>query len=220
MNTVKRKLLTKKKSLELSFENIKILKNRTASQSITQQHQTTSPAKQNDSKLISSISEYTLSRNEPDEEVSNHNDESLKLKDTSINKIASKTERQEEVEMNKLFPDNENEFLNNVENKNKKLWILNDKNNKYKIIFISIISYYFINNSPFLIGLALGILITSLISFCYFKLNFKSQDTKGEFTREQKLEEKTDKQYKLFVGEKCDKNFCGVYKVIFKGAFF
>ena len=215
MNSVKRKLLTKKKSLELSFENIKILKNR----SITQ----TPSTKQNDKLISSSTSEYTLLNKSVEEEVkiinnnnNNNNDDgdedlskNNKLDETN-NSIKNETK---EVDLNKLFPDTENEFVNykelKIEQNNKySNWLIN---NKYKILFISIIIYYLINNSSFLNGLILGTSITGFISYCYLKLNYKNIQHKEIVDETQ--QQKHDYNNKLIVLEKSDKNFCGVYKV-------
>jgi hypothetical protein len=212
VNSVKRKLLTKKKSLELSFENIKILKNRGLTQ--------TPSTKQNDKLISSSTSEYTLLNKSVEEEVkiinNNNNDDfdddlskNNKLDETN-NSIKNETK---EVDLNKLFPDTENEFVNykelKIEQNNKySNWLIK---NKYKILFISIIIYYLINNSSFLNGLILGTSITGFISYFYLKLNYKNIQHKEIVDETQ--QQKHDYNNKLIVLEKSDKNFCGVYKV-------
>ena len=219
VNSVKRKLLTKKKSLELSLENIKILKNRSNSNSSMQSNPQITPKKCD--KLINSVSEYSVLQksslldsipNEINEEKAHNETDSSILKDGIESHNESKY-----IDVNNLFPDIENEFHtditnqeNQVENKNK--WA-KFTNNKYKIILVSIFIYYYISIPTFFNGFFIGVFITSLVSFIYFKLNFNSFHLKNEITCKKGTQHEINNQHKFLVVEKSDKNFCGVYKV-------
>jgi hypothetical protein len=199
VNSVKRKLLTKKKSIELSLENIKILKNRSSSNLGSVQ------SKPENERLITSISEHSVLQKSV-ENVKNIEDEHLK------DPIEVKTTIKNEV---KFFPDVENEFdglkTPIIETKIEKKGL---NSYKYKIIFFSITVYYFLNIPSFLNGLFIGVLITSLVAYLYFKLNFKNlQKNNIVNDKNEKQRQEISQLHKLFVVEKCDKNFCGVYKV-------
>ena len=164
--------------------------------------------------ISNSMSENILFQKSLDEEVKIDDNNYEASKDETNN--LTKNETLHDIKLDKLFPDGENEFENNndkklnIENSKTGNWLIN---NKYKVLFISIIIYYLINNSSFLNGLIIGTSIASFISFCYYKINYKNFQDKVDETQQQQQNNVLNYKNKLLVLEKSDKNFCGVYKV-------